>query len=117
MKAHDKWMMISKMNALFFVIAASFLSLIGFLIADNRFELDQGIYIMILSFWLLAGINLMGHAYVNRSKKRHLIIPIWIKLILGSMMIGIIFISIYHPTAPTIDMLHQYQQVTDEEKK
>jgi phosphatidylserine synthase len=117
MKKYEKWMMISKMNALVFLMPAAFMSITAFGFADNRFEHELWLYIMILVLWLLAGLNLVGYALIKKLKHKDLNIPLWIKIILGSMMVGFIVISINYPGGVTVDLIHEYQHVSDIEKK
>ena len=92
MKKLSFWQMSSKLNITLFAVFGGFYTLIAIGIADNRFEHDAIVYILLSLIWLIVILNLVSLKIINTQMKLNKDISIFHKVLISITMVGVILI-------------------------
>ena len=95
MKKYDYWIMNAKLNIVFFVIYAGFMTVIGLVLADNRFELELGLYFAMIILWTVSLINIICIIVIKKRKQKDQSIPLFLIIFISITMISIMIVFIF----------------------
>ena len=115
MKKYYYWIMNAKLNITFFVIFAGFYTFIGLVLADNRFELDLGLYFGMIFLWLVVLVNLISLIMIKKYRIKEEPIPLLFLIMISITMLSVIVIFLF-----SLDQHHaitSYQSEYNEKKQ
>ncbi|PKK98651.1 MAG: hypothetical protein CVV57_05550 [Tenericutes bacterium HGW-Tenericutes-2] len=95
MKKYDYWIMNAKLNIVFFVIYAGFMTVIGLVLSDNRFELELGLYFAMIILWTVSLINIICIIVIKKRKQKDQSIPLFFIIFISITMISIMIVFIF----------------------
>ncbi|MDO9629337.1 MAG: hypothetical protein Q7I99_05490 [Acholeplasmataceae bacterium] len=96
MKKYNYWIMNAKLNITFFAMVAGLITFIGLVIADNRFELDLGLYLAIIILWFVALMNFICMIIIKQYKIKNQSIPIVLLIMISITAMSVIIVFIFN---------------------
>ena len=91
------WLMSTKINTAFFSIFGGFFTLIAIGFAENRFEHEPIIYLLLSMIWLIVVLNLVSFFIIKKRIDQNIDISIFHKVLISITMIGVLFILFSSP--------------------
>ncbi|MBU1143023.1 MAG: hypothetical protein KKH92_05175 [Firmicutes bacterium] len=107
MKKYYYWMMNAKLNIAFFVIFGGFYTFIGLVLADNRFELDLGLYYGMIILWLVALFNLISLIMIKKCRNKDEPIPLLFLILISITMVSVIVVFLFSIDKQQADIPYQ----------
>jgi len=95
MKRYDYWIMNAKLNMVGFGIPALFMTFIGIGLADNRFELELGLYLVMIILWIVSLMNIISIIVIKKRKIKDQSIPLFLIILISVTMISIMIVFIF----------------------
>lgn len=92
MKKLGFWLMSTKLNCIFFLFFGSFFTLIAIGFAENRFDHDLIVYLLLSITWLIVILNLISLMIIKMQIKNKKDISLLHKIFISMMMVGIVLV-------------------------
>ena len=97
MEKHSFWLMSTKLNIAFFAVGGGFFTTIAIGIADNRFEHDMIIYVLLSAVWMIVILNLISLKIIKKHIQHKTNISMAHKLLISITMVGVVVILFSSP--------------------
>jgi uncharacterized membrane protein YoaK (UPF0700 family) len=117
MKKYYYWMMNAKLNIAFFAIFGGFYTFIGLVLADNRFELDLGLYYWMIVLWFIVLVNLLSLIMIKKYRNKDEPIPLLFLILISITMVSVIVFFLFSLDKQYLDIPYQSEYNEKDESK
>lgn len=108
MKKYSFWLMNAKLNLTFFGVFAGFFTLIGFVIADNRFELETPVYIALIILWMIVLMQVLMIIIIKNYRDKN--IPLIIRILIVMTIVSVVAIYVFNIAHVRSDFDYPYYE-------